>query len=290
MFSIHDLAALVAVADGGSVRQAAIDLARTQPAITQAIQRLEDAVGFPLLDRSGYRAKPTPLGELFLKRARIAVKQARDLKSYANLLAGGSESQLRLAVHGSLCPTDWLPLVAHLPQQFPDTVIDIQTGEGDSPLRKLVTEEADLAIAVGPATDKYVMDINRQRLGEIEFVFVIQASRLSANLEDDLKRIPHLVVTDFDDPHAAGTVGESIPYWRVSDHKTKVAMIAAGLGWGAVPRWLVASTLADGSLASFHYRGFRANICHTLYLCHWRQMPLGPVASSIWQRGTTADS
>jgi DNA-binding transcriptional LysR family regulator len=57
MFVIHDLAVLVAVADGGSVRSAAAALGRTQPAVSQAIQRLEGAVGFSLLDRSGYRAR-----------------------------------------------------------------------------------------------------------------------------------------------------------------------------------------------------------------------------------------
>ena len=46
MFTLHDLTVFIAVADGGSVRQAALAMNRTQSAISQAVQRLEDAVGF----------------------------------------------------------------------------------------------------------------------------------------------------------------------------------------------------------------------------------------------------
>ena len=283
MYSIHDLAAFVAVADGGSVRQAGVELSRTQPAITQAIQRLEEVVGFPLLDRSGYRASLTERGELFLKRARVIVQQAQGLKSYAGVLSGGSESVVRLAVHGSLSPTYWIHLVEHLPQAFKDTVVEIHTEEGEAPLKKLIAGDVDLAIAAGPPTDKYVMDMDRQILGDIEFVLVMKADRFTSNLEEDLKKIPQIITTDFDEPATNYGIAEGNPYWHVNDHKTKVELIAAGLGWGAVPKWLAENLIEREILRPFHYRGVRLKISHTYYLCHCHEWSLGPVARSIWE-------
>src|SRR5690606_32198436 len=108
----------VAVADGGSVRRAAAAMERTQPAVTQAIQRLEDAVGFALLDRSGYRVRLTERGEAFVKRARLTVKQARELKAFASVLSSGVEARLRIGVHGAIPTEAWMPLLTELPQRF----------------------------------------------------------------------------------------------------------------------------------------------------------------------------
>jgi DNA-binding transcriptional LysR family regulator len=135
MFSISDLAAFVAVADGGSVRHAATTLGRTQPAVTQAIQRLEHVVGFPLLDRSGYRAVPTERGQTFLKRARAVVLQSRELKAFAGVLARDAEPGIRIAMHGATPPTVYDRLLGPVAQRFPDTVLEIESGEGNAPLR-----------------------------------------------------------------------------------------------------------------------------------------------------------
>ena len=145
MFTTHDLAVLVAVADSGSVRRAAAVIGRTQPAVTQAIQRLEEAVGFALFDRSGYRVRLTDRGTAFLKRARAAVRQARELREFASVLSHGVEPSLRIGVHGAIPLSSWLQLVEDLSKYFPDTAIEIQTGEGDAPVRRLMSGEVDLS-------------------------------------------------------------------------------------------------------------------------------------------------
>lgn len=284
MYALHDLAAFVAVADGGSIRQAATELGRTQPAITQAIQRLEQAVGFPLLDRSTYRSTLTERGALFLKRARATVRQGKDLKAYAGVLSRGNEARLRIAIHGSLPPEAWMHLFESIPEQFPDTVIELRSGEGNAPLRQLMNDEADLAILISSPLDNLAMEVNRQPLGEIEFVNVVQSQRLARPVEEALVTMPQILVADFDDPDTMFGVAQGHRFWRVSDHRTKVAAIVAGMGWGTVPSWLVNSMLADETLHSIAYRSIGALSRHPFYIYHRRQVPLGPVASYIWGR------
>src|SRR5262245_22315666 len=130
MYSSQDLAVLVAIAETGSLRGAAAALGKTQPAVTQAVQRLEEAVGFPLLDRTSYRAKLTERGETFVQRARVAVEHLTALETTAQLLSRGIEPRLRIGVHGAIPDETWVHLIRDIPQRFPNTVIEIEAGEG----------------------------------------------------------------------------------------------------------------------------------------------------------------
>jgi DNA-binding transcriptional LysR family regulator len=289
MFAAQDLAALVAVADSGSIHKAAASLGRTQPAVTQAIQRLEEAVGFELLDRSGYRVRLTERGETFVKRARVSVNQARDLRAFASVLSRGVEARLRIIVHGAIPPTAWLHLIADIPEQFSDTALEIESAEGDAPMRRLLSGAADLAIALLPAPDRHASGVESQLLGEIEFVNVVQTRRLVSDLERDLAALPQILVADFDDPETSYGVVAGHRYWRVSDHRTKAAVIAAGIGWGSVPASLVDQALQDSNVSAIAYRGIGPRSRWPFFLYRKRDVARGPLAVFVWDRSKPAD-
>ena len=284
MFALHDLAALIAVAESGAVRRAAVALGRTQPAVTQAIQRLEEAAGFALLDRSGYRAKFTERGETFVKRARATVQQARDLGALATALSRGVEARLRIGVHGAIPIESWMHLIKDVPQRFPHTVLELQTGEGDAPIRRLLNEEAEFAVALGSVPERHAVKIRSTPLGDVEFVNVVHASRYASNTENGLASLPQILVADFDDPATAYGVVEGHRYWRVSDHRTKVAVILAGAGWGAVPAFMVDAAMQDSTLSCISYCGIGPRSKHPFYLHQKRDKPEGPVTEFIRSR------
>lgn len=282
MYSAQDLAALVAVADTGSVRAAACALGRTQPAVTQAIRRLEAAVGFALLDRSGYRARLTERGETFVKRARTSVAQARGLRSLATLLAKGVEPRLRIAVHSAIPTEAWVGLVQDLPRRFPETSVEVEAGEGNAPLRRFMGGEAHLALLLDPFPERYATSVERLDLGQIEYVNVVRADRL-ADLQDGLPKIPQVLASDFDDLTTSFALGEGPRFWRVSDHRMKVAAIAAGAGWGYVPRTLVAAELGDGTLRTTSCFGVSERGARAFALYRRRDLPSGPVTDFVWE-------
>jgi DNA-binding transcriptional LysR family regulator len=284
MFALHDLAALIAVADNGAVRRAAVALGRTQPAVTQAIQRLEEAAGFALLDRSAYRAKFTQRGETFVKRARATVQQARDLGALAAALSRGVEARLRIGVHGAIPIESWMHLIKDVPERFPHTVLEVQTGEGDAPIRRLLNDEAEFAVALGSVPERHAVKISSTSLGEVEFVNVVHASRYVSSSDNDLASLPQIIVGDFDDPDTAYGVVEGHRYWRVSEHRTKVAIILAGAGWGAVPAFMVDAAMQAGTLSCISYRGIGPRSRPPLYLHRKRDKPQGPVGEFIQNR------
>ena len=86
----------VTVAEEGQITRAAEKLHVAQPAVSQAIARLESDLGVELLERHPRGVSLTAAGEAFLARARIAVASADDAVHYAQMLARAEEQVIEL--------------------------------------------------------------------------------------------------------------------------------------------------------------------------------------------------
>ncbi|GAA3829867.1 LysR family transcriptional regulator [Sphaerisporangium flaviroseum] len=72
-----------AVAEAGSVTKAATQLGLAQPSLTAQLKRIERTLGGALFERDRNGARPTPLGELVLTRARVLLPAVRNLQEEA---------------------------------------------------------------------------------------------------------------------------------------------------------------------------------------------------------------
>ncbi|HEX6244494.1 MAG TPA: LysR substrate-binding domain-containing protein, partial [Polyangiales bacterium] len=177
---------------------------------------------------------------------------------------------------------DWMPLVHQVERCFPHTVLEIQVGEGDAPMRWLLREEADLAVIIGRCDNRLATQIEAYQLGEMEFVTVVDARCLVSNSDDDVAALPQILVADYEDAVTGYGVVEGHRHWRVSDHRIKAALIAAGKGWGSLPWALAEPALKTGRLAPVSYRGMPAHTQQPYFLCRKLNRALGPVAGYIW--------
>ena len=73
VLDIVPLRSLIAVADAGGFHRAAAELQLSQSAVSQHIRRLEKALGKPLVEPDGRRARLTQAGEALLAEARQIV-------------------------------------------------------------------------------------------------------------------------------------------------------------------------------------------------------------------------
>jgi DNA-binding transcriptional LysR family regulator len=123
-----DLAALkifLAVAQERSFSRAAAKVHRTQPAVSQAVRRLEVELGEQLFDRSSKTGTLTEAGRMLenygqrlvrlAEETESAVRDLRDLRR-GRVLIGANEA----AVH------TLLPLVSRFRQRYPDIAIDVR--------------------------------------------------------------------------------------------------------------------------------------------------------------------
>lgn len=74
---LHRIKQFIAVVDAGSIRGAARRLGVSQPALTRALQQLEEELGAQLMRRSVRGASLTAAGTAFLARARVAEAELR---------------------------------------------------------------------------------------------------------------------------------------------------------------------------------------------------------------------
>src|SRR5947207_6505720 len=88
---LRHLRVVCAVAESGSVTKAAARLGLAQPALTTQLQRIERTLGGPLFERDRRGARPTPLGELVLARAKVLLPAVDDLRTEAVRLASTKE-------------------------------------------------------------------------------------------------------------------------------------------------------------------------------------------------------
>lgn len=88
----------IAVIDAGSIRGAARNLDISQPALTRALQQLEEELGVQLMNRSGRGVTPTAVGSAFLSRARVAEAELRKAAEEAKKTVGDSTRLLALGV------------------------------------------------------------------------------------------------------------------------------------------------------------------------------------------------
>ncbi|SDR52147.1 transcriptional regulator, LysR family [Paraburkholderia fungorum] len=111
---LHQLRALVAVADHGSVIGASRALFVSQPAVTKAIRELETDLGITLLGRSVSGVTLTPSGESLLQRARLIVGELERAEQQMATERGALEGKVTVGVS----PLAALTLLPHAYARF----------------------------------------------------------------------------------------------------------------------------------------------------------------------------
>jgi DNA-binding transcriptional LysR family regulator len=101
---LHDLHVLMAVAEAGSMSQAAKLLNTTQPAISKSIADLEDAIGVRLLDRGRRGAEPTQYGRVLVDRGVAVFDDLRQAVKHIEFLADPTAGEVRVGTHNPIAP------------------------------------------------------------------------------------------------------------------------------------------------------------------------------------------
>ena len=101
---LHQLQALVASADSGSIRAAARHLGLSQAAVTRALRELEQEQALPLLIRTPTGLGFTPYGKTLLAHARLVLNQLEQAQGEMAALRGRTADLVKAAF------TPWLML------------------------------------------------------------------------------------------------------------------------------------------------------------------------------------
>jgi DNA-binding transcriptional LysR family regulator len=125
---IHQLRALVAIADAGSVRGAARLLNSSPAAVTQSLQYLEETVRMQLVARTSSGVTLTECGQTLLTHARLIVAQMARAHQAVDSMRGDPNGRLSIAVTAWVAMTFLPEAVARFRERMPDIQLNVFEG------------------------------------------------------------------------------------------------------------------------------------------------------------------
>ncbi|MEE1916356.1 LysR substrate-binding domain-containing protein [Pseudomonas asiatica] len=123
---IHQLRALLAVSESGSIQEASRTLHISQPSLSRGIKELEAELGVSLLLRSNRGITLTQYGEHLVIRARLIIEEVRRAKHEIETLKGAMDGSVTLGVSPVTPSTRFVDCVARFRQRHPQVRLQIE--------------------------------------------------------------------------------------------------------------------------------------------------------------------
>lgn len=191
-----------------NLTRAAVELSMTQPAVSNALRRLRDALHDELVVRAGYGVEPTPRALELWPTVRAALEGLRNAIQPGDFDAAASRDSFVLAMADATAALLMPALVGRLESAAPGLSMRVRPLLTRDPRAMLSRGELDLAVGHFPAAvaaiDTAAMQegtpdpIERQRLYDSEYVCVMRAGHPLASGPLDLDRYcaaRHLLVS-----------------------------------------------------------------------------------------------
>jgi DNA-binding transcriptional LysR family regulator len=145
VMELRQLDAFVAVARAGSFTRAAEQLGVVQPAVSQAVRRLEEELGLTLFERTSRRVTPTAAGAAFLPHADAVLARLAEARQAAAALAAGEVGAIRVAGTGGAAAT-LRRLRDALRERYPEARVEVARVQPKPKLQAVLDGDLDAAL------------------------------------------------------------------------------------------------------------------------------------------------
>ena len=252
---INQLEVLVTVARERSFSRAAEVLNRTQPAISQAIRRLEGEIGEKLFDRSSKDGTLTFAGEVLLSYA----KQILNLRQNAHQAI----TEMRNLQHGKVTISAnehtvfyLLPVIEEFRKQHPLIKIEVQRGVASRIPKQITAREVELGVISFTPNDE---SVRSTMVLSDELVLVVSPKhRFAGQTEVSIKELGSEIFV----AHNAPSPYRQKVIESFEKYKTKLniaielpsleaikRLVARGVGVALIPRLTARAEVTAGILA-----------------------------------------
>jgi DNA-binding transcriptional LysR family regulator len=146
---LRDLHVFTTAVRNGSMAKAAKELGVSQPAVSEVIAELEQALGVRLLDRTRRGVEPTSYGSALLSRSIAAFDELRQGIRDIEFLSDPTIGELRIGCPESIAAGFLQPIIAQFAKSYPRVVLDVDTVNTASFSPKLRERTFDLVLTRG---------------------------------------------------------------------------------------------------------------------------------------------
>jgi LysR family positive regulator for ilvC len=286
------LSVFLSVADTLNFSRSGELLHMSVSAVSRTIQRLEEELGQPLLERDNRRVRLTGAGREFREYARSATAEWQRVRRKL-----GSDEELagEVSLYSSVTAAYSVlaPILEAFRRSHPAVEIKLHTGDQADGIARVLEGRDDLAVSGRP--DRLPQRLEFLPLLESPLRFLAPAADCAvrdtvlagqrAAGELDWRAIPFIVPE-------RGVTKDMLDNWfrergirpriyaQVAGHEAIVAMVGLGLGVGIAPQLVVeAGGMSDRVSMLSSPRGLPPL---TIGICSLRQRLASPLVSSLW--------
>ncbi|MEL6451312.1 MAG: hydrogen peroxide-inducible genes activator [Pseudomonadota bacterium] len=157
--TLRQLRYFIALAREGHFGRAAERCAISQPALSVQIKELEEALGFPLFERSPRKVRLTSRGEEFEQRAQAILNAVDDIGDWADTARQGGLGQLRIGVIPTIAPYLLPKIIPALTAAHAG--MDMHVRESITPrlLQELLNGQLDAALVALPTDEPALTEV-----------------------------------------------------------------------------------------------------------------------------------
>jgi DNA-binding transcriptional LysR family regulator len=205
---LRDLHVFSTVVRLGSMGKAALELGVSQPAVSEVVADLENAVGARLFDRTPRGVETTAEGSSLERHVVAAFDELKQGLRDIEFLSDPTVGEVRIGCPESISAAILQPICETFTQQYPRVVLDIDTVNTLSFAQKLRNRNLDVVLARGgwPLEDEQlVSDFNVETLYDDELV-------IAAGCQSPWARRRKIDISDLRDEQWILTSGDLFNY------------------------------------------------------------------------------
>jgi DNA-binding transcriptional LysR family regulator len=282
---INQLEVLVTVARERSFSRAAEALGRTQPAVSQAVRRLEEEIGEKIFDRSSKDGTLTAAGEVLIDHAQhilnlrnSAVRSLRELREL-------QEGKVTISANEHTV-FYLLPVIAEFRRAHPNVKVEVRRGVASRIPREVTSRDVELGVvsfapddrsikAVPVMTDSLVMIVARDhRFAGEEMISINDLSEETLIAHNARSPYRQKVIEAFERNRTRMNIAIELPSLEAIKK-----LVERGAGVALVPRLTAEEEISSKTLCAVRIRELRLE--RKLHIIYRRNSVLSHAASAF---------
>jgi DNA-binding transcriptional LysR family regulator len=281
MLTFDQLLVFHKIVQTGSFKSAAMQLHKTQPAISFSIKKLEEEMGVELFDRSSYRPSLNSYGKVLLEKSLPILQALKDLENLGQTFKQHEEPEVGISIDGIGLNNDLLKFLKNFSDQHPYTKLNMCLDLLSEAERRVIAGETDIGIT------HFIKEYDALEI--IPFSSVSMVPVINKDLykkkkikeQKDLIDIEQIVISDKNPNGASFGLLDNGKKWRVLDNNFKRQIILSGLGWGHLPLSSIERELKEKKLIVLEFHDIRPRALD-IHLIRLRNHNFGPIAKKLW--------
>ena len=240
--NLRDLRYLVALAEYKHFGRAAEASFVSQPTLSTQLKKFEDELGMALVERNPRNVLLTEVGEAVVKRAKVILREADEIKAIARRAKDPEAGTVRIGIFPTLAPYLLPHVVPGIVKRFPKLELILVEEKTEVILKKLHDGELDAGVLALPIQDD---SLHAEFLFEETFVLALpKQHRLAKSKRVKLADLALESLLLLDDGHClrdqalevCAMIGASEkPGFRATSLETLRHMVSANVGVTLMP-------------------------------------------------------